>query len=62
VTFDLDRACSGEKALAKATVFAVSAAEPEMEDWTSNGHCAGRSRLVIGGQAPACETLVTRNP
>ena len=30
--------------------------------WASTGQCAGRSMLVIGGQAPACETLVTRNP
>jgi hypothetical protein len=30
--------------------------------WASSGQCAGRSMLVIGGQAPACETLVTRNP
>jgi hypothetical protein len=30
--------------------------------WASSGQRAGRSMLVIGGQAPACETLVTRNP
>jgi hypothetical protein len=30
--------------------------------WAWIAYRAGRSMLVTGGQAPACETLVTRNP
>jgi hypothetical protein len=41
---------------------AVAIAAEIEAPWPPVGHFAGRSMLVTGGQAPACETLVTRNP
>lgn len=55
---------SGESADDQAIVAmrAVSVSTLGVEGFASIGQYAGRSMLVTGGQAPACETLVTRKP
>jgi hypothetical protein len=42
--------------------FALSVSVRAMEGLGVVGYCAGRSMLVTGGHAPACEMLMTPNP